>query len=336
MCSNYSLSICPYVSITIHRPVRGAGSAGAALPDLQLWHLTGARHRCFYVDGGRSQTFSSDTSWIRMGIGSGRCRRYWQHPSGGSPLTSLIFVVAAAGPAASTPYGVHHRRLQLLWWALLACLAAPSGGPPSTSSTSVVATAKYVGSTPQGAAIDVFNFGGGRCRTYRQHSLGGPIDVFNFGGGRSRTYRQQPPGGQPSMSPTSVVAVVGPTGSTSEGAHHRRLQLRWWPLSDLPPAPPGDPPSTSSTLVVATVGHTGSTPRGAPSTSSTSVVATAGHAGSTCRRPTIDTFNFGGGRCRTYRQHPPREPAINVFNFGGGRSRTCRQHPLRGLPSTVE
>jgi hypothetical protein len=32
------------------------------LPDLQLWHLPGARRQRFYFDGGLSQTFSSDTS----------------------------------------------------------------------------------------------------------------------------------------------------------------------------------------------------------------------------------------------------------------------------------
>jgi hypothetical protein len=39
----------------------------------------------------------------------------------------------------------------------------------------------------RGPAIDVFNFGGGRCRTCRQHPQGPPIDVFNFGGGRFLT-----------------------------------------------------------------------------------------------------------------------------------------------------
>jgi hypothetical protein len=43
MCSNYSLSICPYVFATIHHPARGVGSVGAVLPDLQLWHLPGVR-----------------------------------------------------------------------------------------------------------------------------------------------------------------------------------------------------------------------------------------------------------------------------------------------------
>jgi hypothetical protein len=42
-------------------------------------------------------------------------------------------------------------------------------------------------------------------------------DVFNFGGGRCQKYRQHP-----------------------QWARHRGLQLRWWPLPDLPPAPPAD------------------------------------------------------------------------------------------------
>jgi hypothetical protein len=102
-----------------------------------------------------------------------------------------------------------------------------------------------------------------------------------------------------------VVATTESTDSTLQGARHRRLQLRWWPLPDLSPAPPGGPPLTSSTLVVAAARPAASTPRG----------------------PAIDVFNFGGGRCRKYRQHPPRRPAINIFNFGGGRCRTCHQHP---------
>jgi hypothetical protein len=76
------------------------------------------------------------------------------------------------------------------------------------SSTSMVVVAEPAGSTPQGPVIDVFNFIGGRCRTCRQHPLGGhhqrlqlwwwplpdlpaasprvpDIDVFNFSGGRS-------------------------------------------------------------------------------------------------------------------------------------------------------
>jgi hypothetical protein len=74
--------------------------------------------------------------------------------------------------------------------------------------------------------------------------------------------------------------------------------------------------------------------------SPTSVVVAAGPVGSTPRGPAIDVFNFGGGRCRTCRQHPQgvrhprlqhldlqlrhlRGPAVNMFlSVDGGRSRT--------------
>jgi hypothetical protein len=68
--------------------------------------------------------------------------------------------------------------------------------------------------TPRGPGINVFNFGGGCCRTCWQHPLGGTIDVFNFGGGRYRTCRQHPLGAPPSTSLTSVVAATGHAGST--------------------------------------------------------------------------------------------------------------------------
>jgi hypothetical protein len=136
---------------------------------------------------------------------------------------------------------------------------------------------------------------------------GPAIDVSNFSGGRCRTCRQHPPGGR-----------------------HRRLQLRWWPLPDMPTAPsrgpaidvsnfgggccrtcrqhpPGGPPSTSSTSMVAAVRHASSTPQGAyyrrlqlqwwllPDLPAAPL-----------KGPTIDVSNFAGGYCRTYRQHPPR------------------------------
>jgi hypothetical protein len=75
---------------------------------------------------------------------------------------------------------------------------------------------------PRGPAVDVFfNFGGGCCRSYRQHPLGAP----------------------PSMSSsTSVVAATEATGSTPKGARHRHLlQLQWWLLSELPATPPREP-----------------------------------------------------------------------------------------------
>jgi hypothetical protein len=158
------------------------------------------------------------------------------------------------------------------------------------------------------------------------------------------------------MSPTSVVAAVGPAASTLQGlaidvsssGGARCQTCRQHPL------------------------------RGPPLTSPTSVVAAAVPTASTPREPTINVSNSGSGRCQTYRQQPPRGPpstsptsvvaaarpttstpqgayhrhlqlwwlslpdlppappkgpTINVSNFGGGRCQTCRQHPPGGLPS---
>jgi hypothetical protein len=175
----------------------------------------------------------------------GRCRTYRQHPLGGPPSTSPTSEVAAAGPAASTPQGAHHRHLQLWWWLLPDMPPAPSKGP----------------------AIDIFNFNGGHSWTCRQHPLGGP----------------------PSTSSTSVVAATGPAASTPQGAHHRRLQLRWWLLSDMPPGPP--------------------------------------------RGPTIDIFNFSGGRSSTCRQHPigVRHRRLQLWWWS---LLEIPAAPLGGLPST--
>jgi hypothetical protein len=91
-------------------------------------------------------------------FGGSRCQTLPATPPKGPPSTSSTSEVAAAGPAASTPQGAHHRSLQLRWWPL----------------TDLVA------STPRGPAIDVFNFGGGRYRTCRQHPQGPAINVSNF------------------------------------------------------------------------------------------------------------------------------------------------------------
>jgi hypothetical protein len=121
----------------------------------------------------------------------------------------------------STSQGARHRcLLQLWWWLLLEILTTPPRGLPSTSSsTSMVAAAGDTGSTPRGAAIDVFfNFGGGCCQKYRQHPSGGPPST---------------------SSPASVVPAAGDTGSTSQGGCHRRLlQPRWWLMPEIPAAPP--------------------------------------------------------------------------------------------------
>jgi hypothetical protein len=156
------------------------------------------------------------------------------------------------------------------------------------------------------------------------------------------------------MSPTSVVTAVGHAASTPQGAHHRRLQLRWWSLSNLPPSPHGGPPSTSPTSVVAATRPTASTPQGGSvidvfnfsggryrtycqhpsggpsSTSSTSVVAVAGPTASTPRGSAIDVSNFSGGRCRTYRQHPPWGPAIDFLSVDGGHSQISSSGTSRG------
>jgi hypothetical protein len=124
---------------------------------------------------------------------------------------------------------------------------------------------------------------GGRFWTSSSSNFWGPaIDVFNFSGGRCQTYCQHPQGPPPLTSSTSMVATVEPAASTPRGptvnvfifiggrcqtyrkhppgARHRRLELRWWPLLDLPPAPLGVLPSTSSTSVVSARGPAASTP----------------------------------------------------------------------------
>jgi hypothetical protein len=97
-------------------------------------------------------------------------------------------------------------------------------------------------------------------------------------GGLHRHCAPGSPASAPLRSPPSTFLSVGGGCSrissfgTPQGAHHRRLQLQWWPLPDLPPAPPrgpainvfsfggdpyrtcrqhppGGPPSTSSTSV---------------------------------------------------------------------------------------
>jgi hypothetical protein len=57
-----------------------------ALPDLQLRRLSGARHRCFHVGGGRSRTFSSGT---------------FQGPA----IDVFTLMVGAPGPLAPAPPG---------------------------------------------------------------------------------------------------------------------------------------------------------------------------------------------------------------------------------------
>jgi hypothetical protein len=109
------------------------------------------------------------------------------------------------------------------------------------------------------------------------------------GGGHYRRYRQHPQRG-----------------------YHRRLQLRWWPLPDLPLAPPGGPPSTSLTSMVGATGSTASSPQGG------------------CHR----RLQLRWWSLPDLPPAPPKGAANDVFNFGSGRCRTCRQHPTEGPPST--
>jgi hypothetical protein len=131
-------------------PCLRAGSIGVALPDLQLRHLLGGRRRHFYVDGGRSQTFSSGTSLIPNGD------RWWPLPEIplAPPMGPVIDVFNFGGGRCWT-YRQH-----------------PLGGPPSMSSISMVAAVGPIASTPQGPAINVSNFGGDRYRSCRQHPQG--------------------------------------------------------------------------------------------------------------------------------------------------------------------
>jgi hypothetical protein len=140
----------------------------------------------------------------RLHFGGGRCQTCRQHPPRGPPSTST-----------------------LQWWPLPDLPPAPPKGPAIDIYTSVMPTVGPAASNPRGAAIDVSNFGGGRCWTCRQHL----------------------PGGLPSTSPTSVVAAAEPADSTPQGGRHRCLQLWWWPLPDLPPAPPRGPTIDVSNFV---------------------------------------------------------------------------------------
>jgi hypothetical protein len=88
-------------------------------------------------------------------------------------------------------------------------------------------------------------------------------------------------------------------------ARHRRLQLRWWSLPDLPPAAPGGPPSTSPTPVVAAAKPADSNSQGAHHRHlqlwwwSLPNLPTAPPRG-----PTIDVSNSGGSHCRTADSNP--------------------------------
>jgi hypothetical protein len=150
------------------------------------------------------------------GINTSLGKRWHRDTPRGSPSTSsLTSVVVAVRPTDSTPQGPRHQSLlQLRWWLLLDPLTTPT----------------------KGLTIDIYsNFGGGSCRTRRQHPQWGPPST---------------------SSSTSVVAAAGPARSTPKGAtmyvyfnfgddrcwtrwqhpqgsHHQRLVQLWcWLLPD--------------------------------------------------------------------------------------------------------
>jgi hypothetical protein len=130
---------------------------------------------------------------------------------------------------------VARRKQRELW-------ASTPGGRFTTNIFSFVELTSYHHGHQGGPAIDVYNSDGGRCQTHHQHPPGGPPSTSpTLVVATTRPTASTPQGGPPSTSPTSVVAAVGPATSTPRGAHHRHLQLRWWPLTDLPPTPPKGP-----------------------------------------------------------------------------------------------
>jgi hypothetical protein len=163
----------------------------------------------------------------------------------------------------------HHQRWRRRWRAPWGVLAAC---PPSTTSTLVVATAGSYRQHPLGPAINVFNFGGGHCRTLPlAPPKGAAIDVFNSGGGRWRTLPPAPPKG----TVIDVFSFGGGRYQTLPLASHRGPAIDVFNFSGgrcqtLPPAPPWSPPSTSSSLVAAAGGPCHQHHPGAPPPPSTS------------------------------------------------------------------
>jgi hypothetical protein len=115
--------------------------------------------------------------------------------------------------------------------------------------------------TPRGLAIDVFNFGGGRCRKYRQHPQGvlyrrlqlwwwplpkiptAPprrpvIDVFFiFDGGCCQTFGQHHQEARHRRLLHLRWWLLPDFGQHPQEVRHRHLQLWWWPLLKIPTTP---------------------------------------------------------------------------------------------------
>jgi hypothetical protein len=81
-----------------------------ALLSLQICHLLGARHRRFYVDGGRARTFSSGTSR-------------------GPAFDVFTLMVGALGPSAPAPPGGPPLTFSHCWWRSRTFSSGTSRGP---------------------------------------------------------------------------------------------------------------------------------------------------------------------------------------------------------------
>jgi hypothetical protein len=103
---------------------------------------------------------------------------------------------------------------------------------------------------PSGAAIDVFDIGGGCSRFPASPPRGLAINVSDIGGGRSR-FPASPPSGPPSTS--STYGLFTPDSAAPASVHHqhgclsrgpvaRCFHIKWWALWDLRHCLPGGPP----------------------------------------------------------------------------------------------
>jgi hypothetical protein len=132
-------------------------------------------------------------------------------------LTSPALVMAAAGPATSTPRGPAVKVFNIGGGRYWKSRQQPPRGPPLQHRWWPLPDLPPI--APRGPAIDVSSFGGGRCRTYRQHPQGA----------RHRRLQHR----------WWLLPDLPP--AAPRGAHHRHLHLRWWPLPDLLPAPSREP-----------------------------------------------------------------------------------------------
>jgi hypothetical protein len=148
---------------------------------------------------------------------------------GGQPLTSSTSVVAAAGNPDSTSQRPRHRCLQHQWWPLPKILTASHRGARHRHlQYRWWPLSKILTTPPKGPAIDISNFGGGRCQKSRLQPVGG--------GRHQRLHLwwwplpeipTAPPGGPPSTFSTSVVAVARDPDNTPQGGQHRHPTTKW-------------------------------------------------------------------------------------------------------------